>query len=134
MTDILRAASDRLVAEPIGWLTTVNPTGQPQASPIWFVWHEDYVWLRSQATAVKVANIRANPRVAFHLDDDGLGGDVVTTEGTAEFVAELPEPVREAYVAKYGKMIEQNLHSTPEQLAADYPTSIRITPRRARAW
>ncbi|HSS10847.1 MAG TPA: TIGR03667 family PPOX class F420-dependent oxidoreductase [Acidimicrobiales bacterium] len=134
MTDTLRAASDRLSTEPIGWLTTVSRSGQPQASPIWFLWHDDHIWLRSQAAAGKVANVRANPKVAFHLDDDGSGGDVVTVEGTAEFVEEFPAPVMDAYREKYGKAIEQLLHSTPEKLAADYPISIRITPRRARAW
>jgi PPOX class probable F420-dependent enzyme len=134
MTDTLRAVSDRLGTDQIGWLTTVNRTGQPQASPIWFLWHAEHIWLRSQAAAGKVANIRANPRVAFHLDDNGSGGDVVTVEGTAEFVEELPAEVMEAYLAKYGKAIKQILHVTPEQLAADYPVTIRITPTRARAW
>ena len=45
MVESLDAATDdgaralrRLQTELIGWLTTINPDGQPQASPIWFVW------------------------------------------------------------------------------------------------
>ena len=134
MTDTLQASADRLDADHIGWLTTVSRAGQPQASPIWFLWHDDHIWLRSQPAVAKVANIRANPKVAFHLDGDGQGGHVVTAEGTAELVDELPDGVRVAYLAKYGTVIKERLRSTLEQLEADYPISIRITPTRARAW
>ena len=134
MTDTLQGAADRLETEQIGWLTTVSRGGQPQASPIWFLWHNDHIWLRSQAGAAKVANIRAHPKVAFHLDDDGQGAGVVTAEGTAEVVEHLPDGVREAYLAKYGTMITERLQSSLEQLEAAYPISIRITPKRARSW
>jgi PPOX class probable F420-dependent enzyme len=134
MTDTLQGAAERLGSEQIGWLTTVSRGGQPQASPIWFLWHDDHIWLRSQAGAAKVANIRANAKVAFHLDGDGQGGDVVTAEGTAEVVEQVPDAVREAYLAKYGTLITERLKSTWEQLDAAYPISIRITPKRARSW
>jgi PPOX class probable F420-dependent enzyme len=134
MTDMLQGEVDRLDVEQIGWLTTVSRGGQPQASPIWFLWHGDHIWLRSQAGAAKVANIRGNPRVAFHLDGDGQGGHIVTVEGTAEEVEELPSGVRQAYLAKYGKLITERLQSTLEQLEAAYPVSIRVAPKRARSW
>jgi PPOX class probable F420-dependent enzyme len=66
--------AQRLSNEPIGWLTTAGADGQPQSSPVWFIWEGVSLWLRSQAHAGKVRNIRANPRVAFHLADDGHGG------------------------------------------------------------
>jgi hypothetical protein len=76
---------------------------------------------------------RPTPRVAFHLADDGHGGDIVTIEGTASF-EEAPPEILAAYLAKYDAAIRTALQTTPEQLAADYPTTIRITPTRARAW
>jgi hypothetical protein len=81
-----------------------------------------------------VANIGANPRVAFHLDGDGQGGHIVTAEGAAEVVEPVPGAVREAFLAKYGTLITERLKSTPEQLESVYPISIRITPKRARSW
>ena len=41
------AALERLATEKIGWLTTVDPDGQPQASPIWFLWDDGEVLLFS---------------------------------------------------------------------------------------
>ena len=31
-------AAERLEGELILWLTTVTPEGQPQSSPVWFLW------------------------------------------------------------------------------------------------
>lgn len=136
MTDVLSTGrpAERLGTERIAWLTTAGADGQPQSSPIWFVWDRSAFWLRSQARAGKVANVRANPKVALHLADDGDGGDIVTVEGTAEIVDELPEDVEAAYMSKYGAAIVSALHSTPEELKAGYPTTVRITPTRIRVW
>jgi PPOX class probable F420-dependent enzyme len=135
MTDVLQqdAVAGRLAGESIGWLTTVNASGQPQSSPVWFHWDGASLWLRSQPHAGKVRNIEANPRVAFHLADDGHGGNIVTIDGVATLEAE-PSEVVDAYLAKYEEPIRGGLQTTPEQLAADYSTTIRITPKRTRAW
>ena len=135
MTDELQAdgVARRLAEEGIAWLTTVSADGQPQSSPVWFLWDGASLWLRSQPHAGKVRNINANPRVAFHLADDGHGGGIVTIEGMASLAAEPPEGF-DAYVAKYAEEIRSALQTTPEQLAADYSTTIRITPTRTRAW
>ncbi|MGH9270047.1 MAG: TIGR03618 family F420-dependent PPOX class oxidoreductase [Ilumatobacteraceae bacterium] len=135
MTDALQqdGPAQRLADETVGWLTTAGAGGQPQSSPIWFIWDGASLWLRSQARAGKVRNVEANPRVAFHLADDGHGGNIVTVEGTASFEAEPPE-LFDRYLAKYDDDIRNALQTTPEQLAADYPTTIRITPTRTRAW
>jgi PPOX class probable F420-dependent enzyme len=136
MSDVLQqdAPTRRLASEGVGWLTTVRVDGQPQSSPVWFIWDGASLWLRSQAQAGKVRNITANPRVAFHLADDGHGGNIITIEGTATLETEPPPELLEAYVAKYDEAIRTALQMTPEQLAADYPTTIRITPIRTRAW
>ena len=136
MTDVLQqdGPARRLAGEGIGWLTTVSADGQPQSSPVWFIWDGASLWLRSQAQAGKVRNVEVNPRVAVHLADDGHGGNIITIEGAASLEAELPEQLIEAYFVKYGEAIRTALRTTPEQLAADYPITIRITPTRTRAW
>jgi PPOX class probable F420-dependent enzyme len=136
MTDALQQdeVARRLAGEPIGWLTTVSPGGQPQSSPVWFIWHGGSLWLRSQPGAGKVRNVEANPGVAFHLADDGQGGGIVTIEGRASLEDEGGDELLEAYRAKYEEAMRSALQTTPEQLAADYSTTIHITPTRARVW
>jgi PPOX class probable F420-dependent enzyme len=136
VTDVLQqdGPAGRLADEAVAWLTTVGADGQPQSSPIWFIWDGASLWLRSQAQAGKVRNIGANPRVAFHLADDGQGGEILSIEGTASLESELPPQLFASYLDKYDEAIRTALQTTPEQLAVDYPTTIRITPTRTRAW
>jgi PPOX class probable F420-dependent enzyme len=128
------AAVRRLDTEADAWLTTVRSDGQPQSSVIWFCWDDGIVWIRSQPQAGKISNIRHQRRVAVNLNSNGHGGGVVTLEGTAELVGELPTAVRDAYVAKYERTIRRSLRMRPEQMLADYSTSIRISVDRVRAW
>ena len=76
-------ALERLDTEVIGWLTTVNPDGQPQSSPIWFLWADGEVLVYSDKRAPRNGNLEDRPLVAFNLNTDAGGGDVVTMEGVA---------------------------------------------------
>ena len=58
----------RLETELIAWMTTVNPDGQPQASPIWFVWDGDEILLYSWTRAPRNGNIADRPLIAFNLE------------------------------------------------------------------
>ena len=47
----------RLATELIGWLTTTNPDGQPQSSPIWFEWLGDEILIYSRKRAPRNGNV-----------------------------------------------------------------------------
>ena len=66
-------ALQRLEREAIIWLTTVTPEGQPQSSPIWFVWRDEEILVYSLAETPRVTNIEANPRVALNLNSTPTG-------------------------------------------------------------
>lgn len=136
MSDVVSEGrpDERLASEQIAWLTTAGGDGQPQSSPVLFLWHDGALWMRSQADAGKIANIGGNPKVAIHLSDDGHGGDIVTLEGRAEVLDAWPGPVDGAYLAKYDEAIRRDLGTTPEAIERDYPAVVRITPTRARSW
>ena len=124
--------AERLDREQVGWVTTVTAGGQPQSTPVWFVFRDDTINLQSQRDAAKVANVRANPKVSFHLN--GEVGDVVTIEGDAELLDESAVGVIDGYGAKYETEIREYLGSTLEKTIEEYPTPIRITPRRVRMY
>ena len=128
-------ALERLDRELVAWLTTVTPAGQPQPSPVWFLWLDGEVLLLSRAATPRAANIRANPRVALSFDGDGDGGDTVVLEGEARIVREQASlaDVPAAYVKKYAAKLAA-FGWTMESMLVDYPVEIRVRPTRVRAW
>lgn len=126
-------ALERLRTDMIGWLTTVTEEGQPQTFPIWFLWEDAGPLVYSDRRAKRNVNIRTNPRVTFHLDADGRGGDIVVVEGEAWIDESAPAvPDNAAYLAKYGAWIESSL-GTPEEMATVYNVPLRVRPTRGRA-
>jgi PPOX class probable F420-dependent enzyme len=127
-------AARRLEIEPIIWLTTVTAAGQPQSTPVWFLWDGAELVIYGAKNGAKQRNIAVNPRVCLHLEGDHKGGAIVILDGTARIdtdgrrADEHPE-----YLAKYGGFIE-SYGWTPSSFAADYPHLIRVTPTRVRAW
>jgi PPOX class probable F420-dependent enzyme len=128
------AVDERLRTENIAWITTVTADGQPQSSPVWFLWADGEFLIYAQPRSWKVRNIRAHPKVSLHLNSDEQGRRVVTFEASAR-VASEPPPVHQAdaYLAKYREWIA-SIGVTPEQLAAEYSTALRITPTRVRVY
>jgi PPOX class probable F420-dependent enzyme len=76
-------AQARLETDLNGWLTTVRADGQPQSSLVWFLWDDGVIWIRSQVQTPKVRNLGNAGPVAFNLNSNDVGGDVVTLEGRA---------------------------------------------------
>jgi PPOX class probable F420-dependent enzyme len=127
-------ADGRLRAEPVAWLTTVSPAGQPQSTPVWFLWQDGAFLIYGSASGPKVRNIEASPRVSLHLEGDGQGGAIVTFEGTARVDTGGPRAdAVPGYVAKYGELIRA-LGWNPAGMADGYPHAIRVTPTRVRIW
>jgi PPOX class probable F420-dependent enzyme len=128
------AAARRLESEPVVWLTTVSPAGQPQSTPVWFLWDAGEFLVYGAASGPKKRNIEANPHVSLHLDGNGRGGDNVIFEGSATVDATGPAAdAVPAYISKYRTSMDAN-GWTPQGFAADYPHRIRIRPTRARIW
>lgn len=124
-------ALERLGSAMAGWLTTVTPEGQPQSMPVWFLWTGDEVIVYGDHRAKRNANLEANPKVSFHLPDDGSGGDVVTFEATARIDPDYPAAGdNAAYLAKYGAWVDGSFDG-PAKFAQIYSMPIRITLTRA---
>lgn len=122
----------RLATEAIGWLTTVNPDGQPQSSAIWFLWRDGRIIVYSHVRAPRNGNIEANPHVSFNLNTDDGGDNVVTMEGEARIDLSLPPCSDDPdFQARYRARIDR-YGWTPEWHAANYPVPIVITPTRWR--
>ncbi|MGH3679805.1 MAG: TIGR03667 family PPOX class F420-dependent oxidoreductase [Natronosporangium sp.] len=136
-TALASRADRRLHAKQEIWITTVRSDGQPQASPVGFLWDGDTVLIMSQPGSQKVRNLRANPRVALHLDIDRQAdrdNGIVTLEGVAALDS---QPISTAettrYLEKYADLLA-SLEMTADELLAEYSTVIRVRPTRARVY
>jgi PPOX class probable F420-dependent enzyme len=128
------AAAGRLRAEPIIWLTTVASSGQPQSTPVWFLWEGGRFLIYGAASGPKIRNIESNPHVSLHLEGNGRGGANVIFEGTATLDQAGPRAdAVPAYLEKYREFID-SFGWTPQSFADDYPHVIRVVPTRARIW
>lgn len=115
------------------WITTVRGDGQPQTSPVWFLWEDGRFLIYSQPGKPKVRNIEENPRISLNLDGDGQGSDIVVFEGEAR-IAEDRSPAHEVplYVEKYREHIA-SLGNDPPGFARSYSVPIEVTATRVRA-
>jgi hypothetical protein len=134
MIEPTAAVEDRLRDASIAWLTTVGPDGEPQPSPVWFLWQDGSIVIYSKRGTPRLRNIEGNPRVAINLDADAEGGSVVVIEGRARLDPAGPRSSEvAAYQAKYRRFIDA-YGWTPASFDRDYPARIVIDPTRLRAW
>lgn len=125
-----RHAADRLNADLIAWLTTVQPNGQPDTVPVWFLWQDGRILVYSRPNRRKLRNIARNPRVSLVLDGSDSGHDVVRIEGTAQVVeAQPPASEVKEYVEKYAREIRASF-GTPDVFARSYSVPINVAPTK----
>jgi PPOX class probable F420-dependent enzyme len=122
----------RLEADRIGWLTTVDHDQTPQPSPVWFLWDGESILIYSRPNTPKLRNIERNAHVAFNLDGNGQGGDIIVITGQARLDSSVPAAdANPAYLAKYRESISR-IGMMPATFAASYSVAIRLTPTKLR--
>ena len=68
----------------LGVLSTVYPSGGPQAFPVWFAYDGDAFTVASRAESSKVRNIQRNPEVALCITDTSRQIKSLTVLGRAD--------------------------------------------------
>ena len=124
----------RLEDEQVIWLTTVRPDGIPQPNPVWFLWDGTSILIYSQPQAKKVSHIRRNPHVALHFNSTEDGSDVAIITGEAQ-IEENAQRVdsNPVYIDKY-KLGMADIGQSVDDMAREYSTIIRVTPRHLRGF
>lgn len=123
----------RLEKERIIWLTSVQPDGQPQSAPVWYLHQDDEILVWSYDGA-RVRNLKQNPKVALHLNDDGRGDDIVIIEAEASIDPALgPGSANPEFARRYQPLLD-SFNRDWGWFDRDYPVPLRIRPIRVRAW
>lgn len=121
-----------LAAERVVWLSTVRPDGLPHLVPTWFLWDGDALLVYSKPDAVKVRNLRANPRLMVALGRPEHDFAVGLIEATAELEPH-DDGVPDAFFAKYAAdLAAAGLERAA--FCATYTQTVRILPTRFLAW
>ena len=118
-----------LIQPPVlGVLSTVNPDGSPQSTPIWYRYDGEHFNVTAFKHRVKVRNVRGDPRVSLVVVDTANNGPPLIVNGKAEIVEEgaLDETLRHAIRydgEEQGRASAANLTGSPRVI-------IQISPDR----
>jgi PPOX class probable F420-dependent enzyme len=124
MTPTSDSPRQRLRAERNIWLATVRPNGAPHLIPIWFVWHDEKIYICTGANSVKIRNLKKNPHVALALED---GSNPIMLEGAARLLTREATP--ESVVALFQRKYDWNILTDD-----DYTMVIEVTLHQRRGW
>jgi PPOX class probable F420-dependent enzyme len=123
-----------LETEPVIWLSSTCADGRPHLVPAWFVWDGETIVVVSKPGAIKVRNLRADPRAMLALGDAEADFDVGLIEARADLPSEpTPLDLPAGFLAKYEARIAA-LELTPAQFARTYSQVIRLVPVKAFGW
>ena len=114
----------RFAASKNYWVSTASKSGKPHAMPVWGVWLDDRFAFSTSPASRKAHNLRANPRIAVHLED---GNAVIVIEGRARELRAPPE--LSAFLVAYNPKYRWNF--TADQVAEGV---FEMTPEVAFAW
>jgi PPOX class probable F420-dependent enzyme len=87
-----RAEWERFLAgRHVAVLATLGPEGEPVLTPIWYLYRDGALRMRTGGESVKVRNVRRDPRVTVCVQDDQPPYKSVTVYGSATVETEDDE-------------------------------------------
>jgi PPOX class probable F420-dependent enzyme len=96
-------------------LATINGDGSPQLSPVWFIYEEGRLYISAGVEAVKVRNLRNDPRLSVCIDAGHSDARYVILRGVAT-ILEPHDPLQEAMRWR----IIRHYHATEAEALAYY--------------
>lgn len=105
------------------WFGSVRAGGRPHLVPVWFIWHDEKIYISTDKKSVKVRNILHNPQVVVALED---GNHPIIGEGTARLLS-IPYP--QSVLAAFYKKYEWDIPTDPQ-----YNLIVEVTPSKWLAW
>jgi nitroimidazol reductase NimA-like FMN-containing flavoprotein (pyridoxamine 5'-phosphate oxidase superfamily) len=133
--EILRRAFRDL---PTARLSTLDPDGAPYVAALWFVWHEDGLFLSARQGSATWQHAERDPRVSLTIDRGRDWAELagVAVDGTATLLpAEHPEmrTPMSSWHEKYRSMLAGDGFERFTQ-AVPHLGFLRVEPLRVRTW
>ena len=122
-----------LGAPQIAQLVTIRPDGRPHVAPVWFIWEAGHAIVMADGYAVKVKNLRSNPKAALSVAADKRPYHYVVLEGEATVTREnLVQEVERLCVRYDGP--ERGAQFSQELLVNDRMVLIDVSIQRTSSW
>lgn len=125
-TSVSDDINKRLSTARYAWLTTVDRSGIPVPTLVWFRFDGKSVTVYSPPRASRITHIFEHPQVSLHLESDGTGSRLIVAGGHAAVTAEGMDPREDReFWAKYH--VEAEIIGLTEAIVT-YSSRISITP------
>lgn len=114
----LSANAERILTEPTtGTLCIVDAKGDPNATPVWFLWRDGKIHVSTHAKRQKHVNALRAGRGSFSVIDPTNPSHYVELRGTLDVTDDPDFALRDAVVRKHGH---------PDGSAFDPATAVRV--------
>lgn len=91
MTDLNNTKVQKILqAKTFAHLATLGSNGEPQSSPMWFLWDGEYIKFTHTTNRKKYANIQRDPRVSISITDVDEPYTYAEFRGTVEKIEDDP--------------------------------------------
>jgi len=116
------AVLGRLTRDSLFWLATVTPSATPHLAPVWYIWHDERLYIFTGG--IKLHNLQANPAVSLALQD-GMRPVILEGEAAPVTSSRTFDGVAARYRARFAWDISAEVG--PMQL-------IEVMPRKILNW
>ena len=80
-----------LQSKAFAHLATLGPNGEPQSSPMWFLWDGEYIKFTHTTNRKKYQNIQRDPRVSISITDVDSPYTYAEFRGVVERIQDDPD-------------------------------------------
>ena len=132
MSVIPESYLDLLQAITIAHVATIGPKGEPQVSPVWFVWDGTFIRFSMNKIRQKHRNLEREPRIALSIVDPTNTYRAIEIRGRVRIENDANYHFFNAVVTKKYLGLEYNdKHPNPHLLPGEERIIVVVEPERA---
>ncbi len=129
-----KAEMDAYLLEPnLSHLSTVGPDGSPHVAPVWHHYDGKALLMLAEPTAVKIRNIRHEPRVSIAITTTVQPYSFLQFNGVAELSDQWDKELLWAMSINYQGQEEGERYAERTYRESTF-TLITVTPTKVKGW
>lgn len=122
---------DILQARTLAHVATIGPKGEPQVSPVWFVWDGTYIRISMNKVRQKRRNLERDPRIALSIVDPNNPIRMIEIRGKARIEDDINYRFNSIAMKKYTGVEYNEQNPNPYLEPGEERVVIIVEPERA---